>query len=360
MRKLIYRALLLGAAGTLCAAAFAQTQTMQAPATSAMQRAASPVARVPQMEGLELLDRIGAYTAPLMAYQATKPSAEQIQNVVKLSGKLGEGAGVKFGGEALRSEGTRRLWSAPNDRSALFQLDARTGNFIFSGGMNRYRKDGSTQGLPTEQGAAELARSQLAKLGLRPEGGELKLAHVGGVNMGAYDGKGEPKIYEKLRTVQFSRVLGGLPVEGDSRIVVQLGEAGGMAGLTYQWPTLTTTKLERDALGDPQSVKARALEILRSVAPRAVRSKLVSVSLVLYDDGLGSIEPAYHFVVQQYFAFPPGTLTMNPLDFYLPVLKSPKVNLPKVSGAVANRPGEDRKVAPSGMPKPNMQAPAGQ
>lgn len=346
MRNSIYRILLLGSAAALGATALAQTPatTMQGPATSSMQRAVA----APRVEGLDLLDKIGRYEGPLASYQAFKPNAEQLQSIVKMSGRLGEGAGVKFSGAALRSEGPRRLWNSASDRSALFQVDSRTGNFVFMGGMNRYRKDGSTPGLPTQQAAASAAREQLAKLGLKPEGGEIKLAHVGGLNMGAFDGKGEPKIYEKLRTVQFSRVLGGLPVEGDSRVVVTLGENGAVSALTYQWPAVTTMKLGRDALADPQAVRSQAMGVLRSVTARAIRSKLASVDLVLYDDGQGMIEPAYHIVVQQYFAFPPGSQTMNPFDFYLPALKSPRAVLPKPNGAV-KPPPEDRKSRPEGV-----------
>ena len=356
-----FRALLLGSAVALACSAVAQpATTMQGPA---MQRAVTPAATVEQgkMEGLELLDKIGSYTGPVMSYQAVRPTPAHIQDVVKLSGRLGAGAGVKFGAEALKGDEVHKLWNSASDHSALFQVDTRTGNFIFEGGMNRYRKDASTKGLPTEQAAAEAARGKLAELGLKPEGGEVKLAHVGGLDMGVTDGKGNTKIYEKLRTVRFSRVLGGLPVEGDSRIVVQLGEGGAVSGLFYQWPTVNETKLGRDALADGQSMKSRALETIRAGSAKAVRSKLVTADLVLYDDGAGVIEPAYHFVVQQYFAFPPGALTMNPFDFYLPALRNSNVNLPKINAA-AKAPVEDRgQTKPTNnMQNMQMQHPAGQ
>ena len=330
--------------------AIAQDSTTMRPATTQVPTTTTapvqatrpmPPGRAPQIEGLEVLRSIGTYTGELRSYGVAPPTQAQIQDIKALSELLAKGANVKFEPVERDANDTRVVMHGETDPSASFEYDERTGGFLFNGGLNSYRNEGSTPNLPSEAQAVELAKRQLAELKLQPAAEELVVAHVGGLNMGVTDGKGNTKIFEKLRNVRFSRKLGGLPVEGATRILVQMGSQGSVAGLIYQWPVVRPGEPEtRESLAAADDLRGKATAMIKRASVGALRSKVTKADLILFDDGRGRIEPAYHIVVEQYFDFKPGTKTMNPYDFYLPALRNSRAYFTVMQRA-PRAPGQD-------------------
>lgn len=294
------------------------------------------VQAAPTVTGLELLDGVGRYPANLKIYRAIKPSAADLAERLALGKNLGKAAGLDFDSATpLGLDKTRNALTSKIDPSASFEYDSGTGNFLFNAGMQSYRTDDSTKNLPQDSEVEALAGKWLNELGLRIDPRQLTLAHVGGLNMAAADGNGGSIIYEKLKTVRFSRVLDGLPVEGDGRLVVHLGESAALAGMVYQWPTVgKSSLLDRRQLQDPQTLRDSALKQIHSVTGKAASARLTQARLSLYDDGRGLIEPAYHFVIERYFDYGDREPVMIPYDFYIPVPRQPVALYPHMETAL--------------------------
>lgn len=288
-----------------------------------------------KIEGLELLDRLGERPAQLSVYRVQQLSPKELSKLKSLGGQLADKAGVKFGSPfELGIDDSRTALIGEQDPSATFEIDRVTGGFLFSSGIARYREDGHTKDLPLESDAEALAHRALKQYGLSVDAKQLRLLHIGGLNLGVTTGAGDSTIYEKLRTVKFGRTVDGLAVEGDSRIVVQLAEGGELAGMVFQWPELKADPLDASQLQQPEAMKQRALEQIDAVIGESERSILSAVDLVLYDDGKGVVEPAYHIVVERYFDFEDAKqATMIPYDFYIPATLKPVAFYPYMDQA---------------------------
>ena len=151
------------------------------------------------VDGLELLETVGEYKGDLKVYFAARPSSEQLRHRAKLGEIMGESSGVKFSREkTIRLGESRTALMGQEDPSASFEVDKITGNFLFNGGMQRYRQEGSTKDLPQSDAAVALSGRLLQAYGLNVIPDELELAHVGGLNMAIADGAGGSKIFEAL------------------------------------------------------------------------------------------------------------------------------------------------------------------
>lgn len=305
---------------------------------------ATGFASAAKVEGMEKLERMGEYKTPLVTYHAAKPSREHLALVSKTAAQLSDLNDIRLNQEHAFSLGANRIgYTSDDDPSASFEVDRLTGNFLFNGGLKKYRRDESTRDLPSEGDAVEISQRWLQEIGLAPYADELKIAHVGGLNMSASDGKTGSVIYEKLKTVRFSRVLDGLPVAGDARIIMQLGESGKLAGMIYQWPEIgEVQKLGSRELLPAEKLQSQARDKIESVAKKALSAQLKAVDLVLYDDGLGVMEPAYHVVVERYFDYGDKEPTMIPFDFYVPTTIEPQAFYPYMEVAeLAPQDGRD-------------------
>ena len=305
---------------------------------------ASSVALAAEVEGLEQLEQLGEYKDSLVTYYAAKPSREHMALVSKTAGRLSALNDIRLNQESEFKLGSTRVgYSSDEDPSASFEVDSLTGSFLFNGGLKQYREEKSTPDLPTEGDAVELSQMWLQEIGLSPSSEELQIAHVGGLNLAATDGKTGSEIFEKLKTVRFSRVLGGLPVHGDARIIMQLGESGKLAAMIYQWPEIgERQKLSSRQLVPAEKLQDRARGEIESMSKKALEAKLTEVELVLYDDGLGVMEPAYHMVVERYFDYGDREPVMIPYDFYLPTTLEPQAFYPHMEVAeLAPQDGKD-------------------
>jgi len=287
-----------------------------------------------EVEGLDLLQTMGRYEKPLKTYRIVKPSESPEKAAAELMGVF-SGLTEHLGdAEKIYLSKTRIGFRGSKDPSASFEFDGETGNFLFNGGLSAYRAEGSSKGLPDARTAEPSARGWLEKLQFLPPEQELKTRHVGGLNMGVPDGRGGTIIYEKLKTVRFSRILDGLDVEGSSRIVVHLGQEGALAGLVHQWPAIGRgIELGTTELRSPDTLQEAALKKIREATAKSERSRLTEAKLVLFDDGHGVIEPAYHVTVERWIRLQEDQPTMIPLDFYVPVLSQPQAHYPDMEVA---------------------------
>jgi hypothetical protein len=288
----------------------------------------------PDVEGLELLENLGRYEKPLKTYRIVKPSESPEKAAAELMGVFGGLTEHLGDAEKVYLSKTRIGFRGSKDPSASFEFDGETGNFLFNGGLSAYRQEGSSKGLPDARTAEPSARGWLEKLQFLPPEQELKTLHVGGLNMGVPDGRGGTIIYEKLKTVRFSRILDGLDVEGSSRIVVHLGQEGSLAGMVYHWPAIGRgLELGTTELRSPETLRDAALKKIRQAIAKSERSRLTEAKLVLFDDGHGVIEPAYHLIVERWIRLQEDQPTMIPLDFYVPVLSKPQAQYPDMEVA---------------------------
>lgn len=205
------------------------------------------------------------------------------------------------------------------DPSALFEMDTRSGSFIYNGGLKEYKKDGSTPNLITGKEAEPIALQHLDELRLMPNRQELKLVNIGGLNMAVLKSDGSTEVYNKLVTVRYDRILSGLNVMGASRIIVHMGTDGKLAGLIFNWGEVVDgKKFEPAELLTDKEIKEILESRLREAAKDAEKIIVQKVDLVLYDDGRGQIEPAYYVQANLFYE-----AYDIPYDYYIPILKKP-------------------------------------
>ena len=287
------------------------------------------------IKGLELLDRIGEQKVELRTYFAATPSAAELSARTRLGSLMGRSSGVAFQSDKpMRLDETRTALTSSEEPSATFEVDSRTGNFLFNGGLLKYRKDMSTPDLPQDIELPDLAFRSLEQYGLKIDPAETYIAHIGGLNMALADGSGKSEIFEKLKTVRLGRTLDGLKVEGDARIIVQLGERAELAAMVYQWPQLEKSqRLTSDMLQKPDAIRDSAKREIEAMAKKALHAELTRAELVLYDDGRGVMEPAYHFVLERHFDDGELEPVMIPYDFYVPATLKPVALFPHMEVA---------------------------
>lgn len=243
------------------------------------------------------------------------------------------------------------------DPSASFELDTRSGNFRYNSGLADYKKDNSTPNLITGEKAGAIALQHLDTLTLLPNKNELQLAHIGGLNMASLKQDKTTEIYQKLVTVRYGRRLAELPVMGDSRIVIHMGSKGQLVGLVYHWAkVIKEHQLGLDQLRSDREIKETLTVRLRKGAQGAKRIIVKKADLVLYDDGRGHIEPAYHIQARLYYQSPKPLSGKQkgidkydiPFDYYVPVLKNPMAHYPYMDVAkIQPSDASDRKITQS-------------
>lgn len=287
------------------------------------------------VEGLELLEKIGTEKMELKTYYATTPTATELGERNKLGSLMGRVNGVAFNQDKpLRLNETRTAFASDAEPSATFEVDSRTGNFLFNGGLLKYRKEISTPNLPQESDLPGIASKALAQFGLRVDPAQMEIAHIGGLNLAIADGSGKSEVFEKLKTIRLGRTLDGLRVEGDARIVMQLGEEGTLAGMVFQWPNIgKAVALGSEHLQKPDAIRESALREIKAMSRKALRAELTRADLVLYDDGQGVMEPAYHFVMERHFDDGELEPVMIPYDFYVPATVKPAAFYPHMEVA---------------------------
>ena len=269
-------------------------------------------------------------------------------------------------GEA--KSGNTLYFRNPADPSAVLSVRLGRGDFLFNKGLAAYSAEKDTSGLPSKDEAVRLAQRHLESLGLAPPADEAVVAHVGGLNMAVHREDGTTADYRKLVTVRFDRKLAGLPVVGDSRAVLQLGESGELAGLVWDWLPARGRQVSPTELRTEAQIRTEIERRIRAESGTALRIVVQKQDLVLYDDGRGTIEPAIRVQAERTFRVKmvngkdQGQMREYtvPYDAIVPVLANPKAVYPDAKDAeVTRRLKRDKPGALQGDPKDDEPRPKG-
>jgi hypothetical protein len=212
-----------------------------------------------------------------------------------------------------------------SDPSAYVEINPVNQTILLTKGRQNFQT-ADTPDLPKGDAATAFAEKHLKALGLYPAAPkQLVQLEQGGVMLGVYNQKtGQEADYQKTTTLRFTRLLDGLAVEGPgSRIVINLGTAGTLEGLVWNWHEVTgqtVAATEVRTQNQLQTLIKKRLDTMKGL-------KSATQKLVLYDDGTGDIEPVLH--VTATLSISANDKSVSTLaDFYVPVLKASKANLP--------------------------------
>lgn len=200
-----------------------------------------------------------------------------------------------FSGFEQDKVNSRLLYRSNFDSTATFEINTRTGEFLFDKGIGPYDVRGDTSNLPDEKEAVRIAKQHLNNLGLLPSEEELEVSHVGGLGMSVLNNDGTTSDYKKQVTVYFSRKINNVPVVGASRIVVDMGSSGELVGLIKNWRKIDKSKTKKLSKNEFLDARARYDKMMSGFRGKCSDAKAVKIKqsqLVLYDDGKGVIEPA--------------------------------------------------------------------
>lgn len=271
------------------------------------------------LEG-KLLQSFSVNYAKGLTKESVLKMARQLTGVSGKSLNFAKMMDMKNGLIALRNE---------EDPSASFEMDTRSGSFLYNAGLAEYKKNGSTPNLITGEKAQSIALQHLERFKLLPNKEELKLVNIGGLNMAILKEDSTTEVYKKLVTVRYNRKLSDVPVMGESRIMVHMGTNGKLASIIYYWgEILEKRNIESDAVLADQDLKKELERRLRAAAIDARRIIVQQVDFVLYEDGKGQIEPAFYVQAKLFYETSDdksGEVMKYdvPYDYYIPVLKKP-------------------------------------
>ncbi len=272
-----------------------------------------------------------------VSYTSTSTEAFSAAQTDEISGRLLSISKTPMAASPLTLDG-QALFHSDNDPTAMLHIDTQTRTIVFNKGIGDISDHASTPALTTVEAAPQVAKSLLEELQLSPENAdELRVEHVGGLNMGLEGADGETQVFEKVRTVRFGRELGGMKVIGPgSRIVVQLGQEGQMRGVVRRWNEVVSAPIAPESKFSAEQIREMITFRLAGAASEAQGIEFQSAEVVLFDDGKGVIEPAIRVEVEltfeTEFRAEDGTTQQrevkNPLDFFVPILRNPKAEMP--------------------------------
>jgi hypothetical protein len=212
-----------------------------------------------------------------------------------------------------------------SDPATFVEINPTNQTILLSKGVQNYQTAGATPDLPKGAAATSFAEKYLKDMGLYPaEPAQLVQLEQGGVMLGVYNKKtGEQADYQKTTTLRFTRILDGLPVEGPgSRIVINLGAAGSLEGLVWNWHEVTGQTVAATEIRSQSQLQA----LIKKQLDKMDGLQNSTQKLVLYDDGSGNIEPVLH--VTATLAITDNAQSVSTLaDFYVPVLKTTQTKL---------------------------------
>lgn len=230
-------------------------------------------------------------------YSLETPSGLSKENARTLITKF---TGDKDPGDLVQSDDSILYYVSKTDLNTTFEQDLKTGNFTFNKNMNRYMGDYAPK-LPGMDQAVELSEKFLKENQLYPaNGAELKLVHKGGLrSQGVVDGKKGGPVVDKLITLTYGRVLDSLPVIGaGSKIVVNLGDNGEVAGLVRRWREVKPGQ-RKEVAPEEMITQEEATELARrqiaSEYGANTSYKINTVSKAYYDNNGRILQPVYSF-----------------------------------------------------------------
>jgi len=284
---------------------------------------------LPIVQNAELLDKIDFKNKALVSYQTDISLNLNKNSIQKRLKKLEEYTGREISNRKIQESGKDNfIIQDSTDSSIFFDMDSLSGSFSYSSSMEKYYKEEITPNLLNNKEALSMAYKHLESLDLMPKKEQLGKVTQGGLNMAIRKENGDTADYQKMTSVRIDRKIDGIPVLGDSRIFINMGTDGEIANMIYQWDKIASSKkitsTEKVSIDD---IKKNIYNRLEKGAKNTVKINLNSVDLVLYDDGKGVIEPAYHVETQLFYKNKKDSYDV-PFDFYVPLLKKPQAFYP--------------------------------
>jgi hypothetical protein len=279
--------------------------------------------------------------ATLPTFSASPATPMTPADADRLATRIGSYAGIALRRIESPERNDRIALFRGDDPSAVLTVDLTRGDFVFNAGLAAYQTEADTAGLPGKEEAVQLAQSHLERLGFAIPASEAFVANVGGLNMAVRRDDGTTGDFKKLVTVRFDRRLAGLPVIGDSRAVVQIGQRGALAGLVWDWLSVRGSEARRTEIVAEPRLRTTIEQRLTAESEGAVRIAIERADLILYDDGR-TIEPAVRVVAQRTFrvtlADGKGEREYTvPWDTIAPLLAQPRAVYPEQKGIEARR-----------------------
>lgn len=252
----------------------------------------------------------------------------------------------------LKDDGSNHMiFVSRDDPAAHFRVNKTTGDFSWGKGMKAYMNDGTTQGLPGKDGAADVAKRHLTELGLMPgDQTQLVVRGVGGLRQQDLGQDGKPTAeHDKLVTVYFGRKIDGIDVGGPgSHIIVDLGANGELVNVSRRWIELTEEKKTDADLETQGEVVSKLKAKLQRDASNAKSIDSSEPQFGYFDDGKGNIEPAYFYIADVAYdsADPKGAVTQVKEKHHgaVPALKGSRADFEQLEKAK----GQPARVGPRG------------
>jgi len=211
------------------------------------------------------------------------------------------------------------------DKTAISEIELKTGAVLVNRGVKKYRGEESTPRLIKGKEAAKKLIEHLKNLDMLPEEGTYKVVATGGERMSVHREDNTVESYDKFTSARIGRVLGGLDVIGDSRIVGVLAEDGDLQSFIYSWTPVEEVEVNNEEVYGDSYVSEKITERLVKATKGVEEVHAESAKLVLYDDGNGIIEPAIYVIAKRKHQNMPEDEVE---DFFVPILKNSRAEFP--------------------------------
>lgn len=288
----------------------------------------SIIQALPIVQNTELLNKINFKSKNLTSYRTNVSLNLNRDSIQKKLKQIEEYTGKKINNREIKESGKNLIIKDSTDSSVYFNMDSHSGSFSYSSSMEEYYKEKTTPNLLNNKKALSMAYKHLESLNLMPKKEQLGKVTQGGLNMAIRKENGDIANYKKMTSVRIDRKLNGIPVLGDSRIFINMGSNGEIENMIYQWNRiLSSKKIPYTEIISTDNIKKKIYNRLEKGAKNAVKINLNRLDLVLYDDGKGIIEPAYHVEAQLFYKNKQDSYN-EPFDFYVPLLKNPQAFYP--------------------------------
>lgn len=188
------------------------------------------------------------------------------------------------------------------DVSETLEFDPGTGNLTFNKSMKKHA-GGFVPQLPTSQQSVTLAETFLRRNDIAPrDRSQLKLVHLGGLRSSrVVDGKRAGPVIDELVTVNFGRVVDGIPVIGPgSKIVVNIGDKGEVMGMIRRWRELdraTRVALQPEELVSAQEAEEQARSQIIAEYGEGASFRILGSGKRYFDNNGKVLQPVYAFEV---------------------------------------------------------------